>query len=159
VTASVRGAGRRVRRLWLVIDRPGDAWLLVRMAAWAAVLPVLKHVMRLDTLARLMWRDRSRTGRVDREKVLAFSRLLARPVAPGEGTCYERGLLVYRFLSQRGADPRLVVGVKNVDDAVTGHAWVMVDGTAVGESETVDEFVPVVAYGRDGRREAVSAPL
>jgi hypothetical protein len=129
------------------------------MAAWAAVLPVLKHVLRLDALARLMWRDRTAAGRADQEKILAFSRLLARPVAPGNGTCYERGLLVYRYLSQRGADPSLVIGVKREDDAVTGHAWVTVDGAAIGEPETVEDFVPVVAYGRGGGREAVSAPL
>jgi hypothetical protein len=153
-----RAATGRIRRLRSLIDRPADAWLLYRMAAWAAVLPLLKHVLRLDTLARLMWSDRQSNGQSEAEKILALSRLLARPAVVGKGTCYERGLLAYRFLSQRGADPRLVVAIKNQGGAVTGHAWVAVGGTAVGESETIEEFVPVVAYGRGGRREGVSGP-
>ena len=75
-----------------------------------------------------------------------------------KGTCYERGLLAYRFLSQRGADPTLVVAVKGDSGAVSGHAWVTVDGIAINETEPLDDFVPVVSYGRGGRREAISAP-
>jgi hypothetical protein len=157
MTSRPHRAAGRIRTLQSLIDGPADAWLLCRMATWAAVLPLLKHVVRLDTLARLTWTGRRSNHPCEAEKLVALSRLLARPVAMGKGTCYERGLLAYRFLSQRGADPRLVVAVKNNDGAVTGHAWVTVGGTAIGESEALEDFVPVVAYGRGGRRQAVSA--
>ena len=32
----------RVRRLRSLVERPADVWLIFRMAAWAAVLPLLK---------------------------------------------------------------------------------------------------------------------
>jgi hypothetical protein len=147
------GAVGRIRRLRSEIERPADLWLLCRMAAWAAVLPLLKRVVRLETLARLMWKDPKGEGQPETAKILALSRLLARPAVMSGGTCYERSLLAYRMLSQRGADPRLVVAVKGNGGGVIAHAWVAVDGTAVGESEAIEDFVPVVVYGRGGRCE------
>lgn len=146
-----RAVAGRVRRVRSLIERPADAWLLCRMATWAAVLPLLKHTVRLETLARLMWTGNESKSQPEVTKIFALSRLLARPAPLSQGTCYERGLLAYRFLSQRGADPKLVVGVRSDGSEVTAHAWVTVGGTPVGESEeTVEDFVPVVVYGRGG---------
>lgn len=142
----------RIRRLRLLIQRPADAWLLCRMATWAAVLPLLKHVIRLETLARLMWTGGGSKDEADADKIVALSRLLTPPAAFSRGTCYERSLLAYRFLAQCGVDPRLVVSVRKEGASVTGHAWVTVGGLAIGESEAIEGlgFVPVVVYGRGG---------
>lgn len=154
VTSETVLSAGRIRRLRTVVERPADAWLACRMAAWAAVLPVLKRVVRLETLARLMWSDpSSEGGATDIGKVVTLSRLLTRQMPDPSGRCYERSLLAYRFLSQRGANPRLVVAVKNNEGTMAGHAWVTVGGSAVGESETIEEFVPLVVYGRRGRPE------
>ena len=67
-------------------------------------------------------------SRPEAAKVVTLSRLLARPVVMSRGKCYERSLLAYRFLSQAGADPRLVVAVKGNGGAMIAHAWVTVDG-------------------------------
>ena len=142
-----------LRRLRSLVQGPADAWLLCRMATWAGVLPVLKHVVRLETLARLMWKEAERESRPDTAKIVAISRLLTRPAARSGGACYERSLLAYRFLSGRGADPRLVVAIKQGGGAVTAHAWVTVDGAPIGESKVVNDLVPLVVYGRGGRRE------
>jgi hypothetical protein len=159
MTRAIRAAAGRIRRVRSLIDRPADAWLFCRMGTWAAVLPLLKHVLRLDTLARLMWMERPGNAQPDAEKIVGLSRVLGRPAMQGKGTCYERGLLAYRFLSQQGADPRLVIAVKSQGGAITGHAWVTVAGAAIGESEEIEEFVPVVAYGRGGRRESSAGVL
>jgi hypothetical protein len=147
------GARGRIRLLRSLIARPADVRLLCRMVPWAAALPLLKHVVRLGSLARLMWMDPKSKARPETAKVLALSRVLAPPARISGGACYERSLLAYRFLSERGADPRLVVAVKKNGGAVIAHAWVTVDGTAVGESEAIDDFVPVIVYGRGGRSE------
>jgi hypothetical protein len=152
-----RGAADRIRRLRSLIESPADLWLLFRMVPWAAVLPVLKHVVRLDTLARLMWTDPKDVGTPDTERIVALSAILARPVVPSRGKCYERSLLAYRFLAQRGADPRLVVAVKSSEGGVMAHAWVTVNGMAIRESEETVEFVPVVVYGPGGRGEPAGA--
>jgi hypothetical protein len=146
-------AASRVRRIRSLVERPADAWLLCRMATWAAALPVLKHLLRLETLARLMWTDRESKSRPQAAKIVALSRLLAPPAAVSGGACYERSLLAYRFLAQRGADPKLVVAVKSDGGAVSGHAWITVDGRPVGESGGIEDFVPIVVYGRGGRSE------
>lgn len=143
----------RIRRLRTVVKRPGDVGLICRMAGWALVLPPLKRVVRLEALARVMWNGREARGEPDTDKILALSRLLTRRTASSPGSCYERSLLAYRFLSQRGVEPRLVAAVKKEDGSVTGHAWVTVGGVPLGESEAIDDFVPVVVYGRGGRRE------
>lgn len=153
------GARGRIRLLRSLIACPADIRLLCRMAPWAAVLPLLKHVVRLDKLARLMWRDPKSEGRPETAKILALSRLLAPPARVLGGTCYERSLLAYRFLSQYGVDPRLVVAVKSNGGAVIAHAWVTVDDTALGESEAIEDFVPVVVYGRGGRPESSGAEV
>ena len=144
------GSAGRIRRLGTLIQRPADAWLFCRMATWAAVLPLLKHVVRLETLARLMWTDARSKDEAEAAKILALSRVLAPPAAFSRGTCYERSLLAYRFLAQRGADPRLVVAVNSNGGEVTAHAWVTVAGLPVDESEAIEDFVPVVVYGRCG---------
>jgi hypothetical protein len=142
--------GRRVDRLRSVVERPADVWLLCRMAAWAIALPLLKRVLRLETLARIMWSGREAKGEPQTDKVLILSRLLTRRPPRGAERCYERSLLAYRFLSQRGVDPRLVAAVKRTDGSFAGHAWVTVGGSAVGESDAIAEFVPLVVFGCGG---------
>ncbi len=143
----------RIGRLRSLLERPADVWLICRMAAWAAVLPLLKHVVRLETLARVMWSDGRPRDRRDTAKIVALSRLLTRPTARLRGGCYERSLLAYRFLSELGADPRLVVAVKRQAEGVTGHAWVILNGAPADPVEALEGFVPVVVYGRGGRPE------
>jgi hypothetical protein len=126
------------------------------MGTWAAVLPLLKRFVRLDTLARLMWTDPDDQAPPEVAKIVALSALLARRGGISHGTCYERSLLAYRFLAQRGADPKLVVAVKQDGGAMTGHAWVAIGGAPVDESESVADFVPVVVFGRGGRREELT---
>ena len=143
------------RRLRSLIADPGDAWLVCRMAPWALSLPVLKRVVRLETLARHMWAEPKRTGSEEaRAKVVLFSQFLSRRRPPRSNhRCYERSLLAYRFLAELGADPRLVVALRKDDErGLAGHAWVTVEGVPVGESEPLDSYVPLVIYGRGGKR-------
>jgi hypothetical protein len=125
------------------------------MAAWALVLPVLKRLMRLETLARVMWTDRSRDATEgELAKIVTLSQVLMRHRPPrSDARCYERSLLAYRFLAERGADPRLVVALKSESAGMAGHAWVTVAGEPVGETEPLTDFVPLVVYGAGGRRE------
>jgi hypothetical protein len=140
----------RVRRLRAAVERPADVWLFCRMGVWAIALPLLKRILRLETLARIMWSGREARGAPQTDKVIALSRLLTRRPPRGAERCYERSLLAYRFLSQRGVDPRLVTAVRKADGSFVGHAWVTVAGTAVGESDAIEEFVPLVVFGRGG---------
>jgi hypothetical protein len=145
-------ADGRIRRVRSLVNSRADAWLLCRMASWAAVLPLLKHVVRLETLVRLMWTepDVDRNSLPEITKIVVLSRFLTRATARFRAGCYERSLLAYRFLAQCGADPRLVVAVNSSGGAVTAHAWVTVAGSPVDELEPIEDFVPVVVYSRGG---------
>ena len=147
----------KLRRLHGLIESPADAWLACRMAAWALALPVLKRVVRLEALARLLWVGGSRNvAERDVTKIAQLSRLLARRRPPASyDRCYERSLLAYRFLSQRGADPRLVVALRKGDlGGMAGHAWVTVGGRPVDEPDLHEDYEPLVVFGRGGKREA-----
>ena len=126
------------------------ASLVIRMGTWSLVLPALKHLVPLPSLVRLMARDPRGVRSPARERLVArVAGRLYRRRQPG--TCLERSLLAYRYLSRANADPRLVIGVRRNDRSVIGHAWVLVDGSPLYESaETLDSFVPVVAFSSDG---------
>lgn len=129
-------------------------WLALRIAAWAAVLPALKLVLPVTSLARLMWRD-ARVDRRDRReetRVLAYvDRLYRRGRVPRRHNCLERSLITYRFLSELNANPVLTVAMKRDHEALRGHAWVVVDGNALAEHpQTTAAFAPVIRFGSRG---------
>src|SRR5215218_5594748 len=126
------------------------ASLLVRMGAWSIVLPVLKHLLPLPTLVRLM----SRRGggvrsRGSEEQIVRYARRVYS--LRRAGTCLERSLVAYRYLSRANAEPWLVVGVRRDNQVLMGHAWVLVDGSPLYESSaSLDPFLPVVEFAPDG---------
>ena len=114
------------------------------MGAWSLVLPVIKHLLPLPTLVRLMSGPASsqRSYENERRIVRSASRVYRhrRP-----GSCLERSLLAYRYLSNANADPTLVIGVRREERDVIGHAWVLVDGSPLYESSAyLESFVPVL---------------
>jgi hypothetical protein len=123
------------------------------MFAWSLVLPVLKYTVSLPRLVRLMGcrpgreRDRRVEGQIIR---FAWAIYRARP-RRNRDNCLERSLLVLRYLSRAGAEPRLRIGARRRDE-VLGHAWVVLDDRPLFESVTsLDGFV-VLAEFADGRR-------
>ena len=144
----------RVRRVASQFEQVGDVWLALRVLAWACVLPALKHMVPVRSLARLMHapagvlrRDPAREARI-----VMFARWAARvPRWKSGGNCLERGLIAYRYLGVAGASPTLVVGMGHNDGDVIGHAWVLVDGRPAGETETsLAAYTPVFAFAPDG---------
>jgi hypothetical protein len=133
-----------------------DAWLGARMLAWALALPALKRIVPLPTLVRVMWKSGATSQRdPDREQRIArLAGWFARATNPSNaGACLQRSLLTYRFLSESHADPRLMVAFRKTDAALAGHAWIVVDGQAIGEpAGALDDFLPVVAFGAHGAR-------
>jgi hypothetical protein len=131
-----------------------DARLVLRAIAWRLVLPILKHVIPLRTLARWMSatppassRDlaAARQLRVHalREMLVRGGRLVI------SGNCLERSLVLYRFLGEVGAAPGLVMGVNKEGAAVEGHAWIELDGEPLAD-ETARRFVPVMVFEAGG---------
>jgi transglutaminase superfamily protein len=126
--------------------------VMARLLVAYIVLALLKHLVPLRWLVRWVWCPpvRSRDHEAERRLtaiVLRLSRLTGLP----DGDCLQRSLLLYRVLSRAGADPRLVVGFQRIDGRIRGHAWVVVDGFALLESESdLVRFSPALFFGSQG---------
>lgn len=134
-----------------------------REPGWAAeafavriTSPLLKRALPIGRFARLMWREPAPgvpvPGRVSELRALAndAGRFFV------STNCLERSALLYRTLSRVGADPVLVLGASPGASTVSGHAWVEVAGAAIDDPQAA-QFVPVVAFGRGGRRVPVAS--
>jgi hypothetical protein len=126
--------------------------VLARLLPAYVLLGLLKHTVPLGSLARWTWcaatgaRDRAVEHRLA-AGVLRLSRLVGLP----DRDCLQRSLLLYRVLSRAGADPTLAVGFQRTNGRIIGHAWVLVDGRAVIESEAhLVKFTPALCFGSRG---------
>jgi hypothetical protein len=116
------------------------------------LLGILKHLVPLRSLAKWTWceaagpRDRLAERRLA-ANVLRLSKLLR----IADRDCLQRSLLLYRLLSAVGADPELVVGFREQDAKIIGHAWVLVDDVSIVEPESdLARFSPVLRFGARG---------
>jgi Transglutaminase-like superfamily len=152
--ASARAFFRRATGgLALAIRAPADGWLAARMLAWRAILPALKHLLPLRRLVRLMdagpARGERRAGRAQR--VVAVADRVFDGGRSGDD-CLELSLVTYRYLTAAGADPRLVIAIRNDGAAAHGHAWVTVEGVPVHDSPSrLEEFASVITFESGGR--------
>jgi hypothetical protein len=148
---SRRGSG--LRPLASLLARPTDSLLALRTLGWLCVLPVLKRIVALPRLVRLMWAEPRASVR-DLEGEQRAIQVVVRLSRASGGNCLERSLILYRYLSLAGADPRLVVGMTR-SDRYLGHVWVTVDGDALLETiDTLGAYQEVTAFGSEGRRVA-----
>ena len=144
---------RRARLLAGCIHSPRDVLLALRMVGWRLAMPMLKWALPLPRLVRLMWAEgRRRASEPDRQRIVTLAHAL---YGPRGGrlldNCLERSLVTYRFLAEAGAEPQLVVAVSDSRGEVRGHVWVTVDGQPLREeSEPLEEFAPMVTFGRGG---------
>jgi hypothetical protein len=135
-----------MRSRW--IDLP----LAARMLGWRLVIRALKWIVPLPRLVRFMRKAPSSPHRrATREaRIVSLSHRLCRGRLR-EGSCLERSLLAYRFLTEAGADPTLVVAVRSSGDSFEWHAWVTRGGRPVHETdETLRAYLPVVIFDARG---------
>lgn len=130
----------------------GDLLLALRMLGWRLILRPLKLFVPLSRLVPLVCRQPAfeprRLAREARILILA-DRLCRGRLA--RGTCLERSLLAYRFLSEAGADPRLVIAVRREAESFQWHAWVTHEGQPIHESpDSLEGYLPVVVFNGHG---------
>jgi hypothetical protein len=146
---------RRIVNLRGVIKGPADVWLGIRMVAWSAALPALKHLLPLQLLTRLMWAKPRAAARPDHEPKITFlaQRIYrARPFLRRDN-CLERSLLAYRFLAREGMEPRLVLGARKSEGQVLAHAWVTIAGRPLMDGhEALGQFTSLTEFGAYGSR-------
>lgn len=143
------------RRVFELLRSPRDGWLVLRMSAWALLLPILKFALPLPRLVRLLSSNRRRRSRerAREARVSELAQVVYRSRKPGfADNCLERSLVTYRYLGRLGAEPSLVVAVGHERRDVIGHVWVSVDGSPVHDApDFLEQFVPLIAFGPNGR--------
>ena len=125
---------------------------LARLALPYLTFVVLRRWVSIETLTRWAWQPPTRM-RDDADETLVVARItrLSQLITRG-ADCLPRSLLLYRELSRRGADPRLVIGFGATSRPLVGHAWVTVDGQPYGETAAaLMPLTPVCVFGAWGR--------
>jgi hypothetical protein len=125
------------------------AWLFLRVAAFAAAVPVLMR-LKLAVLNRLLERriasaaaargDAARPEAVIRcvESAMTVGAPLIRP------GCLTRGLTLYYFLRRAGLDVVLCFAAGWSNGRFSGHCWLMKDGAPfLEDGDPRLRFVPI----------------
>jgi hypothetical protein len=114
-------------------------------------LPLLKRLLPLPALVKLMWSTPRRPLGQPDERVAG---IVARVGRISRGNCLDRSLIVYRLLSQGGADPTLVIGFGRQADVI-GHTWVTVGGRPLLENgDSLAAYTEFLAFGANGAQTA-----
>ncbi len=125
------------------------------MLGWRALLTTLKHALpitRLVALAASAPPASATTWLPSPERIVELARLSCRPHLLGSrDNCLDRSLLAYRYLLAAGANPSLVIGVGRPEDAVLGHAWLIMDEQRIGEPHGAPQgFAEILRFAGDG---------
>ena len=128
------------------IKSPREAWLLMRMAWWVAVLSVAARVYSLPRALKIV----AGNGKVTRaeanetELARAIDQLLATNFLIFTPVCWKRAAVLHRYLSRSGT--RIIFGVRNENgENVAGHAWLEREGHPILES-TPPEYVVTYSF-------------
>ena len=136
------GFGRKVA------TRPGEAWLMCRMAWWVAVLSVTARWVSLPRALQIVAGNQNSGGAQTRQEDLArvIDQLLSADVLMFKPICWKRAAVLHRYLSRNGIDTRIIFGVRNdAEGKVDGHAWLESNGKPILES-TPPEYVVTYSF-------------
>ena len=130
------------------LTSPREAWLLMRMAWWVAVLSVVARFYSLPRALEIVAGD-GKAARVDANEndlARAIDLLLATDFFIFTPVCWKRAAVLHRYLSRSGIRTRIIFGVRNESDGkVAGHAWLEREGHPILES-TPPEYVVTYSF-------------
>jgi hypothetical protein len=145
---------RKTRRLLSgltrkTVSRPQEAWLLMRMAWWVAVLSVAARVYSLPRALRIVAgnkKESARTSADENDLARAIDLLLATDFFIFTPVCWKRAAVLHRYLSRNGIPTRIIFGVRNESGGkVAGHAWLEREGHPILEN-TPPEYVVTYSF-------------
>src|SRR5215470_18111746 len=131
---------KTTRFLWRgtrkLVTRPGEAWLLVRMAWWVVVLSATARCSSLPRALKIVAGNpkRSRAALNGDDLARAIDLLLSADFLMFRPVCWKRAAVLHRYLSRNGIPTRIIFGVRNESGEVDGHAWLEADGRPILET-------------------------
>lgn len=139
------------RAVHFIGRRPGEAFLLVRMAAWVALLSFLIKLMPLPRVLSLIsdtaGEGRARDSRMTQQRLAQLvDALLGINVLCFTPTCWKRAPVLHRYLALYGIKTRIVFGVrKEKETLLEGHAWLEADGRPLLEASP-PRYTPTYSF-------------
>ncbi|MEO7189936.1 MAG: lasso peptide biosynthesis B2 protein [Vicinamibacterales bacterium] len=132
--------------------RARTAATMVRLLPLYLTFGLLKPHVSLQRLAQWAWTPaRSNPVRGEQERIVGCVVRLRQLLRVIDTDCVPRSLILYRELSRLGRNPRLCVGFKNSGTTLEGHAWIEVDGRAIGEPDPAAAgFQRRLSFAADG---------
>ena len=119
--------------------RPGEAFLLCRMAWWVAVVSVTARCYSLPRALRIVAGNQNNKhfseATNQEELARAIDLLLSANVLMFKPICWKRAAILHRYLLRNGTPTRIIFGVRNeADGKVAGHAWLEENGRPILET-------------------------
>lgn len=130
------------------MTRPGEAWLLLRMAWWVAVLSVTARCYSLQRALEIVAGSGGRSLVVVSQEELAraIDLLLSADFLIFKPICWKRAAVLHRYLARNGTPTRIVFGVRSESGGkVDGHAWLESNGKPILE-RTPPEYVVTYSF-------------
>ena len=132
-----------------VVSRPPEAWLLLRMAWWVAVLSVTARCYSLPRALQIVAGNQNKilqNGKSQDELARAIDLLLSADVLMFKPICWKRAAVLHRYLSRNGIPTRIIFGVRNdAGGMFDGHAWLEANGQPILE-KTQPEYVVTYSF-------------
>jgi hypothetical protein len=135
IAKTIRLFSRGARK---IVTRPGEAWLLLRMAWWVAVLSVMARCYSLPRALKIVAGNQKRSGEALNREELArtIDLLLSADILVFKPICWKRAAVLHRYLSRNGTPTRIIFGVRNESGGkFDGHAWLEADGQPILEKD------------------------
>jgi hypothetical protein len=128
-----------------------EGFLLLRIALFAAAVPLLARIPVRRLASVLEPADpKFEVDALQTERIIRLTGLVCRYGRPLIARlCLTRGFTLYFFLRRAGVDASLVFGLGKVNDAFSGHCWLVRDGKPY--LETTDPrpiFAAIHSIGR-----------
>jgi hypothetical protein len=133
-----------------LVTRPREAWLLLRMAWWVAVLCVTARVYSLPRALQIVAGNNNGKQPADaatneNELARAIDLLLSVDFLIFTPICWKRAAVLHRYLSRSGIPTQIIFGVRNeTGGKVAGHAWLEHNGHPILENAPPEY---IVTYG------------
>jgi transglutaminase superfamily protein len=131
------------------VNRPSEAWLLLRMAWWVAVVSVTARYYSLPRALEIVAGNGEKTSgheMTQDELARAIDLLLSADVLMFKPICWKRAAVLHRYLSRNGIPTRIIFGVRNeAGGMVDGHAWLEANGQPILE-KTPPQYVVTYSF-------------
>jgi hypothetical protein len=147
----VEKASRLRQSAHFISSKPGEVFLLLRMAAWVVLLSVLIKFLPLPRVLSLV-ATHTRGNKLKHPAITELrlaqlvDALLGLNVLCFTPTCWKRAPVLHRYLALNGIETRIIFGLrKEKESLLAGHAWLEADGRPMLEASP-PRYIPTYSF-------------